>query len=66
MEIYQLDSGKLIYSNIFSDCTLSLATGQVWILSGACEKVASDLRVRRVFLPGTSVSSTTYNWLVMI
>ena len=37
-----------------------------WQLSGACENDPSDLRVSRCFSPDSLVSSTTYNWLVMI
>ena len=43
-----------------------LTAAQVHILAGACEKVASDLGLGSVFLAGSTVSSTTYNWLVTI
>ena len=39
---------------------------QVWISAGLCEKVASDLGLGMVFARTTTVSSTTYNWLVKI
>ena len=42
----------------------SLTTAWVSIPPKACEKVASDLGLGGVFLPGTPVSATSYDWLV--
>ena len=41
---------------------VSLTTAQVRNLPGICEKAASDFRWGSGFSPGTTVSSTTYNW----
>ena len=49
----------------YIDWSQSITPQGVWILTGTCEKVASDLEVRRWFSPGSQIFYTTYNWLVM-